>query len=194
MLDQTSLFLMTQSKVSVLSNSQWDQYFILDTGTRLRIFTHLSVKCSCLWFVNRSSIPLCVCVSSSCLHLMSSSSTNSMKEVIIGRSRALPGGTTCIWIQALALSQDLSCILYHYASYFRLCFSLLHSPSLSYIHSHYAYSSDCIINIFSFPFWNILHHSSFDSFFPESPAVCSLQCKCTPPPPLPTPNSQLPVL
>lgn len=58
---------------------------------------------------------LCVSVvSSSSLRLSSSRPhrlTNSMKEVIIGRSRALPGGTTCIWIQALALSQDLSCIL-----------------------------------------------------------------------------------
>lgn len=33
-----------------------------------------------------------------------------MKEVIIGRSRALPGGTTCIWIQALSLSLKISLV------------------------------------------------------------------------------------
>lgn len=86
-----------------------------------------------------SSVSVCVCVCGFFLLFSSRPRhvTNSMKEVIIGRSSALPGGTTCIWMQAFALSQDLSCILYLYHSFthFILRVPLLHSPPLSHMHS-----------------------------------------------------------
>lgn len=89
---------------------------------------------------------LCVSVvSSSSLHLSSSRPhhlTNSMKEVIIGRSRALPGGTTCIWIQALALSQDLSCILN--LPLFLLLYTLFFFSSIKFLPLPYMY---CLIKL-----------------------------------------------
>lgn len=141
------------------------------------------------------SVCVCVCgfflLSPSHVLLFSSRPcrvTNSMKEVIIGRSSSLPGGSTCIWIQALALSQDLSGILYlcHSFSYFILCFS----PSRSYMPSLRMLIALSALTWYdkSFrPFW-VFHfckiQQSFSShYFP----LLSIQYNTTPAPPTPTP-------
>lgn len=139
-----------------------------------------------------SSVSMCVCVDVLLVSSRPHHVTNSMKEVIIGRSSALPGGTTCIWMQAFALSQDLSCILYLYHSFphFILCFSLTFSPSVSHALSHYVYSAVSVINMMrlSFYFSKIPHSFSFQCFFFlwESSTVYLLQYSSGPPLPPPT--------
>lgn len=114
----------------------------------------------------------------------SSELTNSMKEVIIGRSRALPGGTTCIWIQALALSRSQDLSLVYCISATRSLTFLRYILSLYVSHSlvHDAQSSDCIIITTAQSFMTIfivyfLNNSAQPFLFTncESSTVYSLQ-------------------
>ena len=139
----------------------------------------------------------CACVRVSvwglvCFLLFSSRprrATSSMKEVIIGRSRALPGGTTCIWIQAPALSQDLSLV-------YCICTTLSLTLESPFIHSvshaltvrlHYQHDTEKLCDRMDFFKISIRFYTAF--LFTDRFSCLShpLQCKSRPPPPdLPT--------